>query len=284
MSVSGLLLTLLALHAAPASDAPRVRHAPQVQRVTPHGGDTPCEACHATSGWTDVRFNHEPTGYPLTGQHVRTACKACHPVDFKALVPRTCIGCHIDVHAGDLGAHCEGCHETQTWRSRFDTEAHQRTNFPLLGAHAALPCTECHGEARERRFTRATVDCNGCHQAQALSTSGRLVDHLRLGFSTRGCRECHGPVSFKPARYAEHDGCYVITAGPHANVGCAGCHTALPGGQARWRTQTATLCVGCHTNRGATATGGTDAQHKNVPGYTYTAHKCAECHAGAGGL
>ena len=217
------------------------------------GRRPPARACHGTASWTDVRFNHERTGFPLTGRHARTICKACHVTDFTVPLPRSCAACHRDVHAGELGARCEGCHDTTDWRSRFDVDAHRRTNFPLFGAHAALPCVECHAEARERRFTRATVDCQACHQNDVLRTQAmdKPVNHVSLGLDQRNCRECHNPLSFSPARFPTHDECFPISAGSHAGVACLNCHTSLIGGVTmQCRTGTA-QCTHCHTNDGA---------------------------------
>lgn len=258
-------------------------------RSAGHGGTTSCAACHATSSWTEVRFNHERTGFPLTGLHARTTCKSCHPSTFEVPVPSTCQGCHRDVHAGELGARCEACHDTTDWRSRFDADAHRRTNFPLLGGHAALPCTECHGEARERRFSRAAVDCLACHAADAQRTAGLAVDHLALGFATQSCRQCHGARAFAPARFPSHDGCFPISAGAHAGVACAGCHdgfTSRPSA-GPCSTGTANKCVGCHTNSGSGGkVGNTDALHSTLMGgYAYgNVKRCAECHKGTGVL
>jgi hypothetical protein len=286
--VSALLLTMVVLAGAPDAgvDAPRVPDvlaAMKSFRKSGHDDGTPCASCHGTASWSDVRFNHERTGFSLTGKHARTSCKACHVTDFTTPLPRTCLGCHRDVHAGELGARCESCHDTADWRSRFDADAHRRTNFPLFGAHAALPCTECHAEARERRFSRAAVDCQSCHgETAAVRTLGQAVDHEKLGFVTRSCRECHNGVQWKPALFPSHDVCLPISAGPHAGVACASCHADTTAPVAHCRTNTATLCINCHVNTGG---GGvvteTNAIHaeKMVPGYSYSGAKCAQCHS-----
>lgn len=289
--MSAWLLVLL-LSAAPdagprAKDAPRAP-VPDVlsalkkfsKKGGGHEGVTACAACHATSSWTDVRFNHERTGFPLTGRHARTTCKACHLKDFSVPVPRGCAGCHRDVHAGELGARCEGCHDTADWRSRFDVDAHRRTNFPLVGAHAALPCVECHAEARERRFSRAAVECQACHQSDLLRTQGldKPVNHLRLGLDQRNCRECHTPLAFTPARFPTHDECFPISAGEHAGVACLGCHTSLQGGAAGKCATGTAHCTQCHTNAGGEEIGQTDLQHANAPGYVFADRRCLDCH------
>ncbi len=259
---------------------------PKVEgRQKAHDKGTACGACHSTTSWTDVRFDHKRTGFELTGKHVRTGCKACHTTNFVAPLAHTCSACHRDVHAGELGARCEGCHETSDWRTRFDVDAHRRTNFPLLGAHAALPCVECHAEARERRFSRAVVDCQQCHQADAQRTQGldKPVNHVTWGLEQRPCRECHSPLSFRPALFPIHDTCFPISSGAHAGVACLGCHSSLEGVGTlvvgTCRTNTA-RCTSCHTNDGAGASriSFTDQQHEGVGGYQFRDRRCYDCH------
>lgn len=293
--MSTLLLAFLLAAAPGAGAAPPAKDAPRgavpkvvgalkgFTRGAGHEGVTACGACHGTNSWTEVRFNHERTGFPLTGRHARTTCKACHLADFAAPLPRSCGACHRDVHAGELGARCEGCHDTTDWRSRFDVDAHRRTNFPLFGAHAALPCVECHAEA-ERRFTRSAVECQACHQADVLRTQGmgQPVNHVALGLDQRNCRECHNPLSFTPARFPTHDECFPISAGSHAGVACLNCHTSLSGG-ATLKCATGTAqCTHCHTNDGAgnPRISHTDQQHADgkAPGYVYNDRRCLDCH------
>jgi hypothetical protein len=286
-----LLMLLLAGAADGGADAPRA--APGVlgalkgfTRAAGHDGATACAGCHSTASWTEVRFNHDRTGFALTGRHQRTRCTSCHVTDFKVPVPRGCVGCHRDVHGGELGARCEGCHDAADWRSRFDVDAHRRTNFPLMGAHAALPCVECHAEARERRFSRSATDCQACHQADAERTAvASAVNHVALNLVAQPCRQCHGPLAFRPASFPAHDACFPISAGAHAGIACLDCHATLAAsaGGERCSTRTA-ACTKCHTNDGRRETGQTDAQHDNgrVPGYLWSDARCVGCHAPGG--
>lgn len=291
MNVLSLVTLIVAVGADGGADAPR-KGAAATPRLSPqphqpqHASNTSCAACHSTANWSAVRFNHERTGYPLTGQHAGASCKSCHVSDFTTPPPRLCQGCHRDVHAGELGARCDGCHETQSWASRFDADAHRRSNFPLIGSHAALPCVECHVEARERRWSRTTVDCSSCHQAALIRTSGSAVDHSSpsLQFVGQPCQQCHMATRWSPARFPAHDHCFPLTGSPHAAVPCLQCHRSLSTSQGSCRTQTASLCVDCHTNTGGAGnTSHTDEQHRDVPGYVFVGTRCAQCHASPGG-
>ncbi len=241
--------------------------------------DTRCEACHSTTSWSDVRFAHDKTGFALHGEHQRVSCKACHPVDFKMKVPRGCVGCHRDAHGGDLGARCEGCHDEESWRSRFTADAHRKSAFPLVGRHAVLPCEECHGDARDRGFTRPTVPCVGCHQREYDATSASAFDHGRAGFSTE-CRQCHVATTFARALFPSHDACFRISSGSHARIACLGCHTTLSAFAAPGGCNTGSAaCTACHDH----ACARTDSQHAGVPGYQCRDRKCYECHRFTGG-
>lgn len=288
-----MALVLLILAAAPADaglatpDAGKPFIVPSLTSLTKpktgHDGETACASCHGTASWSDVRFNHDRTGFPLTGRHQRAPCKSCHVTDFKTPLTRTCSGCHRDVHAGDLGVRCESCHDTADWRSRFDADAHRRSNFPLFGAHAALPCVECHAEARERRFTRATVDCASCHQNDTARTRGTSVDHAVRQWELRTCSECHGPLRFSPAKMPEHD-LFPISVGAHAGIGCLACHSSLQVMSAPGRPTGTAACTACHEHQCTTAGGvtETDREHANVTGYQCQDQRCYGCHQPVG--
>jgi len=236
--------------------------------------DTHCAACHIVEGWEKVRFNHDPTGFPLRGNHVDVTCGGCHKKDFETPIADTCAGCHRDRHAGELGMHCEGCHDEKSWRPLFNAEAHRRTNFPLVGKHALIPCTECHGNVRDRTFAHAAVRCDACHEADFLRTALTSIDHAANNFS-RECQTCHDTLRFFPATVRAHDGCFRISGGPHQGIRCLGCHTSLPTSAFNGTCTTGTFtCAECHTHACARS----DLQHKNVLGYACADPKCYECH------
>ncbi|MBK7860863.1 MAG: cytochrome C [Archangiaceae bacterium] len=267
-----LLLTFL----SGAPDAPK-RGAALVPAPS-HAAGTRCSACHVTASWSDVRFNHDKTGFPLKGQHVRVDCRGCHAADFSVPVGRQCAACHLDVHAGDLGGRCEGCHDESSWASAFDADAHRRTAFPLLGAHGVMPCQECHSAARERRFSRAIVQCASCHQADLARTAGTGVDHTTFQF-TQPCQTCHGALAFKPARFPGHDACFRISSGPHAEVACAQCHSALPATAPNSCATGTAACVSCHEHScGERLQRQHPATNPAAAGFQCSNPKCAQCH------
>jgi hypothetical protein len=251
---------LAALGPAPAAYAP---------------GLTRCVACHQPTGWTDVSFFHDRTGFPLRGRHEEAPCRSCHLDGFERPLPTACGSCHQDPHRGDLGMRCEGCHTPETWRSDFPADAHRRTNFPLVGRHAFLPCVECHPDARDRSFSGPAVPCVDCHLADYQRTRGGAIDHVAMGFSTE-CRECHDPWSFARGVFAAHDACFQLRGTEHAGIACRDCHrAAVPPGGITGASNTGTAaCSSCHEHTCARM----DREHDDVPGYQCKDRKCYECH------
>jgi hypothetical protein len=247
------------------------------REVSAHAAmDTRCEACHSASAWTPVTFDHSRTGFPLEGRHLFASCRGCHgsSITFREPVPTNCAACHRDVHTGEFGNRCASCHDARDWTSRFGPDAHRRTNFPLTGRHAAIPCEECHLDQRDRSFTRAAVDCLACHQLDYLRTVGTAVDHARAGFGT-DCKSCHFPDRFKGGRFPAHERCFQIANGPHARIACLNCHTSLAAVIATGTCSTNTAdCVRCHLCTPTTQ------QHANPPVIAFQCkdRKCYECH------
>ena len=265
--------------AAATNAAPAAGERPDLSaRPGSHGGDTRCAACHIAAGWRQVTFAHDWTGFPLTGRHKDVTCQACHTSgDFGKPLPRACSACHRDVHSGRLGARCDRCHATASWKeASFGPDAHQRTAFPLTGRHAIIACEECHSDRRDRTFARPTPRCIGCHQADFDRTAMAGLDHGPLGanFGT-DCRQCHGAWRFRPGLFAVHEQCFSIRSGPHAGIACRDCHTAgLPpytGGQAlTCNSPPPADCLHCHSN--------VAPLHTGVSGFQLSNQRCYECH------
>jgi Zn finger protein HypA/HybF involved in hydrogenase expression len=273
-----LLLTIAAGPARRVDLAPRRVRGGDLSAFYPrerHGQETDCEQCHSPAGWREVKFPHERTGFALDGAHQKTSCGGCHPTGFEAPTGAACQTCHRDPHAGVLGALCDSCHDSRTWKTTFSAEAHQRTGFPLTGAHASIPCVECHLDVRDRTFAaRATVSCAKCHLADFQRSTIGSVDHATLGFGT-DCVSCHSSGTFRYGTFRAHDRCFVVSEGPHAAVQCTQCHSTLAGASASGTCLTGTAsCVACHTHQCGT----TDRLHRNVPGYACADRKCYECH------
>ncbi|MEI7704825.1 MAG: cytochrome C [Deltaproteobacteria bacterium] len=236
-----------------------------------HATDTKCSACHTPDGWGDVKFVHERTGFPLTGAHARVACRKCHVGDFKEPLARSCSGCHRDIHGGYAGVQCASCHDTEGWKSKFDADAHRRTNFPLQGRHALLPCEQCHGDRRDRSFARSTVPCWECHQTDLATASAKGVDHSGFaGYPQLACLGCHGFWRWSPATLNGHGTCFPINSGRHSGIACLSCHVTLPVPLVIGSCTSVPYpdCIRCHSC----------AKHPQTQGFVCANQNCYGCH------
>lgn len=232
-----------------------------------------CGPCHDVNGWSSRRFAHERTGFALLGRHGEVACGACHRTGYTDRLSASCASCHPDVHVGQLGERCETCHDARDWAPRDPQLAHRRTNFPLIGRHANIPCQECHADRRDRGYARTTAACVACHDRDYAAARLRSLDHQASGLSS-DCRPCHSPAAFTPAVFPAHETCFQLQARPHAGIRCGGCHTRVAGLVATGACFTGNAaCTRCHSCAAVAA------RHTRVAGYQCTDRKCYECHS-----
>ncbi len=212
-----------------------------------------CEYCHVEKGWKPAPgFNHDDTQYPLRGKHVKVKCTGCHDTDkdseahgfpapknetflrFAPVEHRNCIDCHKDWHAtqstGSFGPRCQSCHTVEDWhiirKGAEERKFHDKTNFPLKGAHVDVECNSCHGGypgVPHKLKPIAHDTCNDCHadaHEGQLSVNGKPPD----------CTKCHTEAAFLPAKYtlADHQKTKYSLEGAHQVVACAACHAPTP--------------------------------------------------------
>ena len=172
--------------------------------VIPHDAfPEDCQLCHVGEGWhtltDDFVFDHEAeTGVPLIGAHDRAQCLRCHndrgPVS--AFESRGCLGCHEDFHQGQLGSDCTSCHRQENWLPFGQIELHNRTRFPLVGAHVAAACWRCHEGGEVGIFLPTDTQCLTCHSSDL--ARAKNPDHVALGWVNR-CDRCHQPTHWNDA-------------------------------------------------------------------------------------
>ncbi len=258
----------------PRKAGPRLGLPGKSRALTAADNVTRCGACHLVEGWEKVRFNHDPTGFPLRGAHLQVTCTGCHTKGFDKPVANTCSGCHRDRHAGEFGLHCEGCHDDKSWRPLFQADAHRNSNFPLVGKHALIPCNECHGNLRDRTFSRAASSCDACHERDFLRTAATSIDHTANNFS-RDCQTCHNTMRFFPTNVKAHDFCFILSGGSHQALRCLNCHTSLSAVAFNHSCMTGTsTCSECHSH----ACPRSDQRHKGVMAYQCANTLCYQCH------
>lgn len=204
-----------------------------------------CDRCHTVDGYKPSTFGlarHKQTRFVLTGGHVAIPCGDCHkesaqfqpkPAVIYHWSNLDCTSCHADPHKGQFQDRmtkkrsdgtipgCEACHTTQSWKelTAFD---HSQTRFPLLGAHRATACIECHKPPNLETklinvdFKAAPMQCEECHQ-----------DAHGKQFAKNGvtrCVECHNSARWKPSLFDHDTRTQFPLRGAHQNVRCAECH------------------------------------------------------------
>ncbi len=204
---------------------------------------------------------------PLSSAHARleSRCDSCHSSFQKTAQNSKCTACHGGVGADIAsGTHfhgrfgparsgaCKSCHSDhkgrgfaliQLNRASFN---HAFTDYPLVGGHARVNCTGCHGGGNN--FRGVAKVCASCHS--------RNDPHRgQLG---RECQTCHTPAAWKQIKPFDHSGTGFALSGAHRQQSCNSCHA----GQ-RWKGL-GTTCIACHARD--------DAHHGS------RGTNCANCH------
>ena len=236
-----------------------------------------CDGCHGETVWRTVKpFDHAATKFPLSGAHSTVACASCHAGERYAGVATRCVGCHQiqDVHGGRYGPKCESCHTERKWKpARFD---HDKTKFPLRGAHVQVKCDACH--PGPRLDEKIATDCASCHRK----------DDPHKGQLGSRCEQCHNDSTWRRTTVFDHELTRFPLIGRHAVVPCEECH------QSAAYKGTPVACVGCHRDQHHEGRLGKDCalchnpngwrrwlyNHDTQTKYPLTgAHRGLDCHA-----
>jgi len=228
-----------------------------------------CERCHNLQGYRPSTFTlarHKETRFILTGGHVATPCGDCHKTASE-LQPRSaalyhwqdlsCESCHADPHKGQFRERmlqvkaggkqgCETCHSTKSWKelTGFD---HSQTKFPLLGAHRATACIDCHKPGNMETklinadFRSAPTRCEDCHS----DVHGKQFEQAGV----TSCVECHNSFKWKPSLFDHDKRTAFPLTGVHRNVRCEQCHKATQLVQSNvvlFYKPTPKECAACH--------------------------------------
>lgn len=207
-----------------------------------------CEFCHVEKAWKPAPgFNHNDTKYPLRGKHAKVKCAECHPSDkdtephggqllgpksetflrFAPIDHSSCLDCHKDPHDGRFGLRCQSCHVTDGWNVLRNVSGerafHEKTDFPLKGAHVDVDCKTCHGPfpgipPKFKGLKHET--CADCHP------DGHEGQLLQVGKPALDCKECHTEQGFTPVIYGfeAHAKTRYPLEGAHQAVACNSCH------------------------------------------------------------
>lgn len=230
-----------------------------------------CEGCHTLFGWRPATgIDHNTTRFPLTGAHLAVLCARCHIGGRTTGTASDCLSCHQSNYnattnpshtAANYPRTCQDCHSTTAWRPAANID-HNKTRFPLTGAHQGQDCARCHVGGR---FAGTPTDCLSCHQANYSAATS--PNHATGGYPTT-CQDCHSTSAWRPASAIDHSKTRFPLTGAHQGTDCVRCHV---GGRF---AGTPTDCVSCHqTNYDAT----TNPNHR-ASGFPTD---CQSCHTTA---
>ncbi len=237
-----------------------------------------CHSDHHGSEFDAIRFdeknfNHNNTGYELEGKHKYTDCRECHKSSnisdskikkrYKTYLglQSKCTSCHADYHQETLSQTCTKCHTMNDFKkaSNFD---HNKTKYPLKGAHTRVDCKECHAiTTRNNKEFQVFADvkhanCTNCHKDQHNGQFGT------------NCTKCHNNeswTSFSSGIGFNHDETRFPLKGKHVSVACdkchkngdfsqkikftncSDCHIDYHDGELKLASETVTDCKRCHS-------------------------------------
>jgi hypothetical protein len=202
----------------------------------PHEGQfapRDCASCHDLQppAFALIGFDHGATSFPLLAAHIDVPCAECHgegpAAPWANLPAQDCRECHDDAHEGGFDpSSCASCHPSGTWEvQEFD---HDRTRYPLEGAHREAECAQCHGEGESHQARPVFGSCADCHEDEHEGTTPR-----------DGCDSCHA-ISTWDAVTFDHGTTDFALDGAHARTGCADCHEGLR------LEERPTTCAACH--------------------------------------
>ncbi len=243
-----------------------------------------CTECHQTTTFDPHTFDieqHAETPFALTGAHEQTDCAQCHTLVNEvrqfAGTSSTCLDCHEDPHDeqfndGPTAGRCDACHDTEKFQpTGFDQTKHGETQFPLLGAHQAVGCRDCHVEEDSvRRFVATPMECADCHEDVHEGIFDG-PDKPALVGGQRGCARCHVADGFDQVKWTgdihgQWTGYALV--GAHEAATCTDCHTPIRQADGRNLTfaKVSSDCASCHED--------THAGQFRVEQTT----DCAQCH------
>ena len=195
----------------------------------PHEGrfGLDCAKCHSTEGWKPAKFDHNLAKFKLTDSHANVKCEECHTNNTFKGTPTDCYSCHKkdDHHNGKFGTDCSACHRPTQWEDV--TFGHNKSKFPLTGAHTKVACEKCHSTGQ---FTALSTACASCHGDPGWHKGAFGLE----------CQSCHNTSGWSGAKFSGQHPSFGEEGGiHHGGASCTTCHTV--------NVFTAT-CTACHKN------------------------------------
>jgi nitrate/TMAO reductase-like tetraheme cytochrome c subunit len=219
-----------------------------------------CGNCHTSDGWKPSTFNHVSTGYELKGAHSGIIqCADCHKGTITSATT-DCFSCHEEQfnqakeHLSKSYPHlCDMCHNYDNWENaKFD---HNKTQFPLTGAHITTDCIKCHYNG----YIGTKTLCSDCHDKNY--KEARNPSHTEAGMPIQ-CETCHNTAAWHPSTFNHSSTSFPLVGAHTALVQCSSCHKGN-------LVSAPSECYSCHK-----------AQFDGAPGHAAQnfPHDCLICH------
>lgn len=218
-----------------------------------------CSKCHKEDSFYSQNslefFDHNKTNFPLKGKHETVDCKKCHKERLTKKIEYTnCTSCHEDYHKGEFKKNnvlpdCKECHTTESGfkNSLFTLEKHEKTAFPLEGAHVATPCFACHVSEPEKRWTfkNKGTKCIDCHKDLHKTYIPETY------YPVQNCKTCHSNKSWSAVKF-DHNKTKWPLEGKHLDTDCRACHFKNKDKAGKYIQKFIKLesaCVNCHESK-----------------------------------
>jgi nitrate/TMAO reductase-like tetraheme cytochrome c subunit len=164
-------------------------------------------------------------------------CAQCHIPAGKAtryrLTFALCVDCHKDEHAGQFVGEpwrnrCEQCHSGASFEtSDYTLDKHQKSGFPLTGAHEAVACDNCHkavGDSKVAVYHFKQLGCSTCHEDIHKGEFAKRMAGRDAAGNPLGCQVCHSTKEWKELSQFDHAQTKFPLLGTHRAVECTDCH------------------------------------------------------------
>ncbi len=231
-----------------------------------------CAECHNEDGFRKVggldNFDHNRTDFALKGKHEAVDCKKCHVSEHMTdpLPHNTCAECHKDFHEGQFAGlvtpppDCATCHTVDAFtESSYTLEQHNKSKFPLEGAHVATPCFACHLKETKWVFRKIGERCVDCHK----DVHNGQID--AKWYPNNACDKCHVTSSWRDSQF-DHSKTEFTLKGAHQKQDCRACHVPDLANKYGKFADLPSACSNCHE----------EVHHRQFEEKGVT--KCEKCH------
>ncbi len=214
-----------------------------------------CTKCHSEISFTVIKnmsnFDHNSTKFKLENKHKNVDCKKCHKTKLTDPIKHdNCTDCHADYHKGQFdnmskSPDCSSCHTTRGFKELlYNIERHNKTDFPLVGAHLATPCFVCHKKEKDWNFNISGKHCTDCHDDIHKS----FIDSKY--YPEENCKKCHTEDTWKNIDF-DHSTTKYELLGEHKKQSCRACHfkTNAAGQTTQHFGDLTSSCTQCHVDK-----------------------------------